>query len=172
VTPETFNTRVLVPGLVLVHEVCGIPVTPEAQCLLLAIAGTETNWDERVQYLASQLGRSYFQFEPNGVHALMDHPVSKPLLLKLCDTLDIPKSPVLVHEAVAWCDPLAVGMARLLLWTDAEALPKLGSWGLAGLYYERNWKPGKPDLARFRDCYATALRIIAPAGHGTGSAVV
>jgi hypothetical protein len=167
-TPQDFYTYVLSPGLVRMSRVCDIPMSFESAVLLMAIAGTESNWTDRLQFGGP--ARSFLMFERNGVMALMQHPVSEPLLQKLADSLEISFATAILHEAVAWCDPLAVGMARLLLWTDARQLPALGDWDLAYLYYERNWKPGKPDLARFQDRYATALRIVVP-DHGTGAAV-
>jgi hypothetical protein len=165
VTPETFNARVLQPGLVLVGEVCAVPMTPEGAVLLLAIAGVESDWMARTQTGAPQLGRSYFMFEQNGVIALATNKVSEPLLTKLCAAIDVPMVLPTIHEAIAWCDPLACGMARLLVRTLAPPLPALGDEQGAYDQYIEGWRPGKPDRDRWSARYATALGIIAP-GHG------
>jgi hypothetical protein len=166
VTPEDFNVYVLSPGLVRMSRVYGIPATLEAAVLLMAIAGTESNWGDRLQIVSEgpPPARGFFMFEINGVHALLDHPVSKPLLLKLCAEMDIPAVAVLIHEAVAWNDPLAVGMARLLVRTLAPPLPALGDEQGAYDQYIEGWRPGAPDRDRWSARYATALGIVAP-GH-------
>ena len=143
-TPEQFRDRILDPGLYIASPLIGIAVTDEARVLLMAIAGQETGWDVRLQQGAPQLGRGFWQFERNGCSALATNQASSDKLTALLDGLEIPVVLPTIHEAVAWNDPLAVGMARLLLWCDPAPLPIVGDPEQSWEMYLRCWRPGKP----------------------------
>lgn len=59
-------------------------------------------------------------------------------------------------------DTLACIFARLLLWTDARALPAAdaASQQTAWNYYNRNWRPGKPHPAAWPANWKAALVAI------------
>ncbi|MET3652466.1 hypothetical protein [Dyella japonica] len=65
-----------------------------------------------------------------------------------------------VYAALATDDLLAAGFARLLLLTDAAALPALGDQASAWSYYQRNWRPGRPHPEAWPQHYATALATV------------
>lgn len=130
-----------------------------ARCLLLAIAGQEGNLRDRRQIGGP--ARSFWQFEKGGgVAAVLGHQVAGPWVIGVCSYLNIPYTAATVFEAMAWNDPLAVTMARLLLWTDAAALPALGSQDEAWAYYDRLWAPGKPGPDRWPENYQAALAAV------------
>ena len=118
-TPDLFFRRVVEPTLqyMAASPSISIPVNDDARVLVMTIAGQESRWKERRQIGGP--ARSYWQFEKGGgVAGLFSHPASKAKLGTLCAAFDIPYDPDVVFEAMAWCDPLACGMARLLLLTD------------------------------------------------------
>jgi hypothetical protein len=64
------------------------------------------------------------------------------------------------YEAIAWNGMLAASFARLLLWTDPAALPRVGDvQGGWDLYY-RCWRPGAPHPEVWPDRYDTAMRLV------------
>jgi hypothetical protein len=153
VTPAEFSARILIPS------VARFPFrdSPEARALLLAIAGVESGWTARYQLGGPALG--FWQFEPNGIQAVLDHPASGDVLRAFCAECEV--KPTLLDEALAWHDGLAYACARLLLWTDPAPLPAIGDQAAGWAYYERLWRPGKPDAARWATRYAEAFHIIA-----------
>lgn len=139
---------------------CNVPMSNEARVEMLAIAGQESDWQARLQYGGP--ARSWYQFEKGGgVHGVLTHPASKPLIEKVCDALLISCDDDTVYEAMAWNGFLAAAMARLLLWTDAAPLPKVGQVEQGWDYYNRNWRPGAPHPEVWPDKYKTAQSIVA-----------
>ena len=131
----------------------------EARVLQLAIGRQETNFAARAQIGGP--ARSFWQFERNGVLAVMHHHASAPHVFELCGKLDIPYGSNAIYNALLTDDVLGAAMARLLLWTDPRPLPaigdKTGAWDL----YERTWRPGKPAYSRWGDTYDQAIEVIA-----------
>lgn len=157
-SPLNFLLRVVEPGLSLLP---GYMVSDQARIALMAIAGQESGWSARAQGNDGP-ARGYWQFEPAGVAAVAAHPNTMGLLASVLSTLDlVGPSP---YSVIQYNDPLACVIARLLLWSDPEALPAIddadGCWG----YYVRNWKPGKPDDTRWSAAYATACSTVAAGG--------
>ena len=157
-SPRNFFLRVVEPGLALLP---GYMVNDQARVALMAIAGQESNWTARTQGNDGP-ARGYWQFEPAGVAGVATHPSTMGLLASVLSTLDLAgTSP---YAAIQFNDPLACVIARLLLWSDPEALPAIedhdGCWD----YYVRNWKPGKPDETRWGAAYATACNTVASGG--------
>jgi hypothetical protein len=152
VTPAEFQARILAPSA------ARFPFrdSPEARALLLAIAGQESGWSERVQ--DGGPARGFWQFEKNGgVLGVLTHALTGDMLKAHCAALAISPGLDTIYEAIAWCDPLAYALARLLVWTDPAPLPTVGDAAGGWSYYERLWRPGKPDAARWTDRYAEAL---------------
>jgi hypothetical protein len=161
VIPSAFLARVLNPGLYLLAECGGPPVTNTARVMLLAIAGQESAWVARRQFGGP--ARGYWQFEQGGgVAGVMAHPATKAPLSRVCAVLDVPWDRAVLYEAVAWCDPLATVMARLLLWSDPKSLPTTedAAWDC----YVRTWRPGKPHRATWGDRWRAALAEVTAAG--------
>jgi len=133
--------------------------SPEVKVLLLAIGRTETNFAARLQ--KDGPARGLWQFERNGVLAVMHHPASAQYVHDSIIKCGIPYGSTAIYTALADDDVLAAVLARLLLWTDPLPLPPIGDIQAAWNYYTRNWRPGKPDPERWQTAYDDALVTIA-----------
>lgn len=139
--------------------------TAEARVELYAIGFQESNFEVRRQYNNGPAA-SFWQFEKGGgIRGVLTHSASKALAIQLCIARGIEPTTNAVWNAMLTDDVIGAGFARLLLWTDPRALPKVpdailpaapqlsASW----LYYERNWRPGKPHPSKWAKSYAKAV---------------
>ena len=156
-SPEQFVRRILDPSLCIASDLIAISITPEARVLLMAIAGQESGLYARWQIGAPQYGRGFWMFERNGITGVATHQASAEKLGLLCAGLMIPEVLPQIHNAIAWNDVLAVGMARLLLFTDTAAIPAIGQEEAAWDMYLRNWRPGTPREEHWPTNYQTAV---------------
>lgn len=157
-TPANFFRYVVEPNLQWMATGSGIaiPVNDEARVLVMTIAGQESRWMHRRQMGGP--ARGYWQFEQGGgVAGVLNHPASSRQARVVCGTEDIPSDIATVYEAIAWHDRLACVFARLLLWTDAAALPAVGDKDAAWEYYIRCWRPGVPHRESWNDLYDQSL---------------
>ena len=157
-SPLNFFVRAVQPGLSLLP---GYMVTDQARVALMAIAGQESNWSARTQGNDGP-ARGYWQFEPAGVAGVATNPSTAGVLASVLATLDLAGTSA--YAAIQYNDPLACVIARLLLWSDPEALPAVGDASTCWAYYVRNWRPGKPDETRWTAAYATACSTVASGG--------
>lgn len=130
--------------------------TPRARALLLAIALQESRCASRRQ-MASGPARGFWQFElGGGVVGVLTHAASKAHIYRVLLTLCYPSAASAVYAAIEHSDILAAVCARLLLWTDAAALPgpteAQAGWDL----YQRTWRPGQPHRETWDAFYAQA----------------
>jgi hypothetical protein len=150
-----FFTRVLQPAAVELSRIQATLDSPRAQGMLMAIAGQESGWTDRVQVPGGQ-ARGFWQFERSGaLHGVMSGPHAH-WISDICYEYDIPSDQATVYEAIAWQDPLAYAVARLTLWMDPAPLPLIGDIDGAWATYLRVWKPGKPDRTRWNVIYSLA----------------
>ena len=166
-TPQTFLTTILDPGLAWCAKLPGwtIPPSDAARALLLAIAGQEGDWQYRIQQGPTPAAHGFYQFERGGgVRGILTHPASSAMAHAACAAL-----PVTADEANVWGimasrsgDNLATAFARLLLWTDPHSLPALNDEEAGWKYYDRLWRPGKPDRHRWSICHSQAVSAIPP----------
>lgn len=158
-SPTAFREIILDPGLSVLTRFTGLVSDDRARVLLLAIAGQESAWKHRRQIGGP--ARSYWQFErAGGLRGVLTHRSSAAHAVKLCAGLSIPVNETIVFEAMAWSDHLAVGMARLLLWTDPRALPDVGEQDAAYEMYLRNWRPGRPRPDSWSDRYLASVAAL------------
>lgn len=114
----------------------------EATALLLAIGLQESAFKYRRQIKGP--ARGFWQFElGGGFRGVMQHRASADTACALSDA----RGYAHMTEAeqftqLEFDDVFAAGIARLLLWTDPQALPALNSPDEAFEYYLRNWRPG------------------------------
>lgn len=170
--PGLFFPFYVVPGLDLLVDVTEgrIKRSPEADVLVMAIAGQEGDWRHRRQ--VGGPARSFWQFEQGGgVAGVMTHSATKAFAAKLFQRLDIGEpslgafvqpSTKTVYEAMAWNDLLAVGMTRLNLWWASPPLPAVGDVQGAWSYYLNVWQPGAPHPEVWPEKYAKALAAVKP----------
>ncbi len=155
-TPQQFLSTIMLPAISLFPQYD----SPEARCLLLAIAGQESNWAERVQQPVGY-ARGFWQCEEGGAVAdVLTSPDTREIK-DLCTTLCIPTSIAKVWEAIAWNDCLAYAIARLNLWLDPHPLPAIGDSPASWQTYLRAWKPGRPSLVRWASVYPAAAACFA-----------
>src|SRR5262245_4805536 len=160
--PPDAHTRfmgLVTAGLRWFEAVTGIPVTDEARVMLMAIAGQEGDWQYRQQIGGP--AHSFWQFEEGGGGAgVLSHPASAEHIREVCDLIYVSCDTGTVYTAMEWNDRLAAAMARLLLYTDAAALPEVGDVQGAWDYYQRNWRPGAPHPETWPDKYKIAEDLL------------
>lgn len=161
-TPAAFLSTVLAPSVAWCKAVPGWrpAFDDRAMLLLLAIGGQEGEWDYRVQGGGGP-AHGFWQFERGGgVHGVIVNPstaaMAKAAMTKsgLCPLLT--EQEAYAALALPQGDGLATAFARLLLWSDAAALPAVGDEQPAWAYYQRNWRPGKPGPDRWPGNYGGA----------------
>ena len=133
----------------------------KAEYFLLAVAGQESAWSDRIQQ-PNGPARSFWQIEQAGMLRGVLTGQYDPILERVCGHYAIPFDEDAIFEALAWHDPLAYAVARLGLFMDPHALPALndeaGSWDV----YLRVWRPGKPSRYRWGMIYAQAMAVLVP----------
>lgn len=151
-TPKLLLDLVVRPTLAALAKRTGVPRwhTPEAECLLLAIAIQESNLAARRQTPRGP-ARSWWQIEPPTALDVWSRCV--PVERFLHDMLAH-------HNTMEYCDAAACAVARGILWLDPAELPELGEVLLARDYYLRCWRPGKPRLERWPEGYSAAMDAI------------
>ncbi|MFZ5959864.1 hypothetical protein ACOXVJ_20375 [Pseudomonas knackmussii] len=131
--------------------------SPPANAMLLGIGLQESGFLYRRQ-LGNGPARSFWQMERGGgVHGVLTHPASAKLAGGICAQRGVEPSEQAVWEAIEQDDILAAALARLLLWTDAQALPALGDTAGGWALYARVWRPGKPRPAEWPANYLKAV---------------
>lgn len=143
---DQFYANIYDPAATVAARLIGVPRSPVADQMLMTIMGQESNWSHRVQ--VNGPARGFPQFEQGttasrgGVTGVMMHRAVSARVLALCAGLAVTAEIPAVYAAMALNDTLAVGMARLLLYTDPKPLPTGMNDGWA--YYLRTWRPGRP----------------------------
>lgn len=157
-TPKAFLDSVIAPRAHTMpqHD------SPEARCLMLAIAGQESEWLYRLQQ-PEAFARGFWQCEKHGaVLAVLTGDATREAIYGVCDALCIPRGLDEVFEAIAWNDTLAYWVARLALVQDPQPLPAIGDESGAWSTYSRVWRPGKPRLETWAERYGAAVALFAP----------
>jgi hypothetical protein len=159
-TPTEFDQHVIAPGFALLPARL---TSAPARALLIAIAGQESGWSARTQ-AGGGPAHSYFQCERAGGVAGCFSGAARPTLAAVCKTLDIAFNVDTIYAAIVWNDALACVLARLILWCDPAPLPAIPAReGEAWAYYERTWRPGKPDRTRWPGAYAAGIQVVSEA---------
>lgn len=139
--------------------------TPQARALLYAIGLQESGFEFRRQVVVmggtlQPLGpaKGYWQFERRGgCHGVVSHFASRYWMADVCKERGCVFTSAALWDAIEHDDVLAAAAARLLLFTDQQALPALGDERSAWNYYTRVWRPGKPHPHTWPRKYAQAL---------------
>ena len=148
-TPTVFYTTILVPGIAWCQTV--IPEVPwqrNARVLGLAIAGQESGWEYRVQLDGGE-GHSFWMFETIGVDGVLSDPLVGPMARSLARAAGVAVTAQDIWETIATPrgDALAVGLMRLLLYSDPLPIPPPYAPISCYDYYDHLWRPGKPHEA-------------------------
>lgn len=164
-----FVARVVDPGLDWTARHAGVERgRAAARRFLTAAAVQETGLAHRAQVVAGNPAaagpaRSWWQVEQPTVGLLLRHPLSGDRLRSLCAAAWVRPEPDDIWRAIEGHDPLACGVARLLLLTDPAEIPatEAAAWSC---YAERLWRPGawhrgtEPQRAALRAKWAQAWR--------------
>lgn len=126
--------------------------------MLLAIGRQESGYTTRHQIGGPAHG--FWQFERNGVLAVMHNNRSADAVYRLCKDLGVLYGSNSIYDALLTDDEFAAGIARLMLWADPRTLPKIGDVQGAWDLYERCWRPGKPDYTRWKSAYGQAVETM------------
>lgn len=125
--------------------------------MLLAIQLQEDRQLRRRQWPKGP-ARGAWQFErTGGVRGVLNHRKTAELARTVCAARGVAATEQQVWEALQHDDVLACCFARLLLWSDGNALPALGDEDEALNCYLRNWRPGKLRPEEWPENYAEAL---------------
>ena len=123
--------------------------SPEARVLMLAICGQEADFHHRWQVVDRARphvmgpARGLWQFERGGgVKCVLTHERTRALAANVCRLRGISATVDAVYNRLHEDDILAAAFARLLLWTNPNALPAIGQEEAAWQLYLREWRPG------------------------------
>lgn len=122
--------------------------TPSARVTMLTICGQEAAFKHRFQVLNDPTkkgpARGLWQFESGGgVKGVLGHAASRDEARAACTVRSInPDDRNAVWLGLETSDALAAIFARLLLWTDPQAMPIVGDEERAYQLYLRTWRPG------------------------------
>lgn len=133
--------------------------SPEARVMLHAIGLQEGRYAHRRQIRGP--ARGLWQFEQGGgVAGVLRHRATADLAAKVCAKRRVDATPAAVYNRLEGDDVLAAAFARLLLWSDPRALPRLGDAQGAWDLYIRTWRPGKPHRHTWDGLYRQALDYV------------
>lgn len=146
----------------------GVPSTPEAVCLSLAIKVQESGTGEvRDQGDPAVIGPAtgFWQFERmGGVAEILQDGRTGSIALALCQRLSVNPQPDPVWRlfATAAGDELACAFARLLIWKDPATPPRIAleSEEEAYAYYKRRWRPGADRRAAWTTSWRLAVQTV------------
>lgn len=156
ITPADALGKIIVPALATLPAEMD---SPESRLMLLVIALQESGLRTREQ--VSGPARGLFQFERNGVLAVMHNLRTADKVFDWCDANGVTYGSNSIYERLALDDELACVFARLLLWADPRPLPEIGDCMGAYELYERAWRPGKPSYSRWKQtAYPEALEAL------------
>ena len=161
-TPLRLLRAAIIPGLAEL-ALCGIPNTPDAQRILLAIAIQESGLRHRRQVIAGagETGpaSSFWQFEAGGgCKGVLEHYLVAPCMRSLCADFNVPATPQGLWEAMRYQDVLAAIAARLLIYTLPDKLPTTAEEGWK--QYVAAWRPGRPHPETWAAAWDTATKTV------------
>lgn len=174
---QGIDRTVVTPALQLLPERMD---SEPARVILLAICGQEADFHHRWQVFdrarpdAMGAARGLWQFERGGgVRGVLTHPSTRTLAADVCRRLGVAPTVDAVYSTLHANDLLAGAFARLLLWTNPNALPPVGAEEAAWQLYLREWRPGawtngtpvkRAELrAKWAGYYAAAMQARAAA---------
>ena len=157
--PQNF-LRIIDEGLRVLANIGGPAPTDDVRRFLLCIALQESGPELSARYQNSPsstpgAAKGFFQFEAGGgCRGVLTNQATETLAKQLCEECAVLAEQSAVWRALEGHDLLAVGFARLLVYSDASPLPQNEQEGWA--YYMRTWRPGRPDPDRWTANWAQA----------------
>jgi len=162
-TPEFLLKAAIIPALSLLNPRLD---TPEARAMLICVAAQESGLRARRQMLDA--GKPWWESRPGaanglwmferdgGVRGVMRHPAASAIVLPVIDALLYPRDPYAVHEALIHNDVLACVLARALLYSTPDAMPRPNEADKGWAIYIKAWRPGKPHPEVWPENYRIA----------------
>lgn len=148
-----FVADILNPGLAY------LPIamdSPRARVQLLAMSLQEDPRQLRRQ-MGNGPARGLWQFERGGgVKGVMNHHATTGHAFRLCQERGVAWDSSAVWAKLETDDILACGFARLLLYSDPQALPSIDNADAGWDLYLRTWRPGKPHPEKWPANHAAA----------------
>lgn len=148
-------------------QILGMKQSNGATVMLLAIGLQESRFMYRRQLVGSPpqpIGpaKSFWQGEKGGgmVRGVRYHEATRDKAKLIYKVRGVEPNDQAIWDAIENDDVLAAGLARLLLWSDPNALPKLGDVEGAWQLYLRTWRPGKPHRSTWDALYDQALKAV------------
>lgn len=148
-------------------EILGLPMTPQAVVMLLAIGLQESRFTARRQLVGNPPrptgpAKSFWQGEEGGgmVAGVRVHAATRARAARLYAARGVSANNRAIWNAIENDDVLAAGLARLLLLSDPKPLPVVGDVEGAWQYYLRTWRPGKPHRASWTALYERAVEAV------------
>jgi hypothetical protein len=134
--------------------------SPAAYATLIAIGRQESDEFRARRQYAGGPARGFWQFEQGGgVAGVLRHETTREHARRVCQLLVVEPSPPAVWAALEQNDILAAVFARLLLYSDARALPDAARPVDAWLLYLATWRPGKPHESRWASNFAAGWAL-------------
>lgn len=161
IRPAECNRLILTPALALLPSRMD---SSAARVMLIAMALQESGLNARAQRplrpgMPPGPARGLWQFERGGgVAGVLSHAATSQLALEVCAARDVRPNRDAVWNALETDDVLAACFARLLLWTDAGALPTTEKEGWDA--YIRTWRPGRPHASRWGSNWSRATEAV------------
>ncbi|MGD9729712.1 MAG: hypothetical protein AB7V39_25505 [Nitrospiraceae bacterium] len=166
-TPEILLKTAIIPALSLIDPSLD---TPAARAMLICIALQESGLRARRQMLEARdhwweskpgPANGLWQFERDGgVRGVMRHAAASAIVLPVIDALLYPRDPYAVHEALIHNDVLACVLARALLYSTPDAMPRPGESEKGWAIYLKAWRPGKAHVDPWANNYRTAWAAV------------
>ena len=162
-TPELLLKTAIIPALSLLDSELN---TRPARAMLIAIALQESGLRARRQMLEN--GKQWWESKPGpanglwqferdgGVRGVMRHAAASAIVLPVIDALLYPRDPYAVHEALIHNDVLACVLARALLYSTPDAMPRPNEADKGWAIYIKAWRPGKPHTEVWPENYRIA----------------
>ena len=167
-TPELLLKTAIIPALGMLDSKLD---TPAARAMLIAIALQETGLRARRQMLEARdhwweskpgKGHGFWQFERDGATrgVMVRHAAASAIVLPVIDALLYPRDPYGVHEALIHNDVLACVLARALLYSTPDAMPRPNEPEKGWAIYLKAWRPGKPHPEGWPENYRIAWEAV------------
>ena len=166
-TPELLLKTAIIPALGMLDSKLD---TPAARAMLIAISAQESGLRARRQML--EAGKPWWESRPGaanglfmferdgGVRGVMRHAAASAIVLPVIDALLYPRDPYAVHEALIHNDVLACVLARALLYSTPDAMPRPNEADKGWAIYLKAWRPGKAHPEAWENNYRTAWEVV------------
>lgn len=140
--------------------------TPAARAMLIATGLQESEFNARRQgghgtTPGNGPARGFWQFErAGGVTEILNAANTRDIIRPICRMFLFEPVPATIHVAIETHDVLAACFARLLLYRDPRAMPRIDQETVGWSIYVRNWRPGAPRPAAWPKHFTRAWQII------------